>query len=278
MTTHLSSGAWRVLARDAPCSVHSVFDHVVNVRVGEELLLLGPKDRAEVRDCPFGAALEIGQWQQLQHGLADGSLPSRWDWSRPRGSFRAAGTTVLQLDPRSWEVAPPEPLPTLIGTALLALPADAPEPGLLQFYDASVAQEAVRRASAALAGDGPFSDVRWLIGRGPGLTPSGDDVLVGLMAGLGATGRLSARTALVLEDLLRRRGHGLTTDVSLAYLRCALRGELAGQVLAVVRALADGQPVGPAVQRLLGHGHTSGSDLLWGLAVGLGPAGPGASS
>lgn len=270
MTRHVSSGAARVLSRDAPCGVHSVFQHVVNVRVGDELLLLGPKNRPEVRDCPFGLALEQGQWRQLSEGLGAGTLPRRWSWSRSCGVFTGDGATVLDLAPACWSVAQPRSVPSVPQTVVLQMPATAPVPGLLQAYDAPTVLAAIRRAGAALAGDGPFQDVQWLLGRGPGLTPSGDDVLVGLLAGLRATGRLCDRTVLLLDDVLRGPGRELTTEVSLAYLRCAVRGELAGQVVAVVQALAQGHQVDPAVRRLLGHGHTSGSDVLWGLIVGLG--------
>lgn len=276
MNRHVSSGAARVLERDAPCSVHSVFDHLLNVRVGDDLLLLAPADRTEAGDCPFGAALAPSEWQRLDDGLRACTLPGSWSWSRADGTFTAGGATVLAMPPASWSVAAAEPLPRLRGPVTLRMPADAPVPGLLEGHDVETALAAVRGARTALAGDRPFADVRWLLGRGPGLTPSGDDVLVGLLAGLSATGRLCAETVLRLAEVLDRHGRELTTEVSVAYLRCAARGEFARPVGEVVRALDEHRDSVPAVSRLLGHGHTSGADLLWGLIVGLEPTEQGA--
>ncbi|MFI6454364.1 DUF2877 domain-containing protein [Streptosporangium amethystogenes] len=113
-----------------------------------------------------------------------------------------------------------------------------------------------------------------LVGLGPGLTPSGDDVLAGLLVALrhfgGATG---ADRAVWLADWLAAAVtfdvRGRTTPISAALLHCAARGEASGEVLAVLRGLAGRQSLEPALHRLLQLGHTSGADLAWGLRIGL---------
>lgn len=113
-----------------------------------------------------------------------------------------------------------------------------------------------------------------LVGLGPGLTPSGDDVLAGLLVALrhlgGATG---ADRAVWLADWLAAAVtfdvRGRTTPISAALLHCAARGEASGEVLAVLRGLAGRQSLEPALRRLLQLGHTSGADLAWGLRIGL---------
>ncbi|WP_344918125.1 DUF2877 domain-containing protein [Streptosporangium oxazolinicum] len=113
-----------------------------------------------------------------------------------------------------------------------------------------------------------------LVGLGPGLTPSGDDVLAGLLVALhhlgGATGAGRAvwlagwLAAAVTFDV-----RGRTTPISAALLHCAARGEASGEVLAVLRGLAGRQSLEAALHRLLQLGHTSGADLAWGLRIGL---------
>lgn len=113
-----------------------------------------------------------------------------------------------------------------------------------------------------------------LVGLGPGLTPSGDDVLAGLLVALrhlgGATG---AGRAVWLADWLAAAVtfdvRGRTTPISAALLHCAARGEASGEVLAVLRGLSGRQSLEPALRRLLQLGHTSGADLAWGLRIGL---------
>ncbi|MFS1302160.1 DUF2877 domain-containing protein [Streptosporangium longisporum] len=113
-----------------------------------------------------------------------------------------------------------------------------------------------------------------LVGLGPGLTPSGDDVLAGLLVALrhlgGAAG---AGRAVWLADWLAAAVtfdvRGRTTPISASLLQCAARGEASGEVLAVLRGLAGRQSLEPALHRLLRLGHTSGADLAWGLRIGL---------
>lgn len=113
-----------------------------------------------------------------------------------------------------------------------------------------------------------------LVGLGPGLTPSGDDVLAGLLVTLRhlgtATGveravRLGGWLAAAVTFDARTR----TTPLSATLLHCAARGEACPEVIAVLRGLAGRQPLEPALRRLHSLGHTSGADLDQGIAIGL---------
>ncbi|WP_049575001.1 DUF2877 domain-containing protein [Nonomuraea sp. SBT364] len=113
-----------------------------------------------------------------------------------------------------------------------------------------------------------------LVGLGPGLTPSGDDVLAGLLVTLrhlgAATGtdravRLAGWLAAAVTYDARTR----TTPISATLLHCAARGQAGPEVVAVLRALAGRQPLEPALLRLHALGHTSGADLAQGIAIGL---------
>ncbi|WP_169949490.1 DUF2877 domain-containing protein [Microbispora sp. H11081] len=113
-----------------------------------------------------------------------------------------------------------------------------------------------------------------LIGLGPGLTPSGDDMLAGLLVALRRLGAAAdVPRAVWLADWLAAAvtydARSRTTPVSATLLHCAARGEASPEVTAVLRGVAGHQPLEPAVRRLLRLGHTSGADLAWGVQIGL---------
>jgi hypothetical protein len=113
-----------------------------------------------------------------------------------------------------------------------------------------------------------------LMGLGPGLTPSGDDMLSGVLVALRRLGRASGVSRAVwLADWLAATvafdARTRTTPISATLLHCAAQGQACADALAVLRGIAGHQPLAPAVHRLLRLGHTSGADLAWGLRTGL---------
>jgi hypothetical protein len=109
---------------------------------------------------------------------------------------------------------------------------------------------------------------RPLIGLGPGATPSGDDVLVGLSAGLAVTGHPRASAFAAAVALAAR---GLTTSVGECYLFHAGRLEFSQRVQDAATAILTGPKaeIGRAVTAALAWGASSGADLLVGLLVGI---------
>jgi hypothetical protein len=107
-----------------------------------------------------------------------------------------------------------------------------------------------------------------LLGIGPGLTPSGDDVLAGFLAGAAAFGLDAAALRHAITVLAPAR----TTALSAALLWHAARGECIGE-LASVAAAVTGQgwrgpgQAGLALRRLLSVGHSSGAALALGLVI-----------
>jgi hypothetical protein len=103
-----------------------------------------------------------------------------------------------------------------------------------------------------------------LLGRGPGLTPAGDDLLAGALVTAHATGdpRLPGWRSATWSALARRR----TTVVSRGLLRHALDGYAIPELADTLVTLSRGGDVAGAVRRLLGVGHSSGPALLSGVA------------
>jgi hypothetical protein len=98
-----------------------------------------------------------------------------------------------------------------------------------------------------------------LVGRGPGLTPLGDDVLAGWFTARAASGAPDAD----LAEAVRRRADA-TTLLSATLLDCAIRGEALPQL---ADWLAD--PTDSTADALLAVGATSGAGLLAGAGLAL---------
>ena len=117
-----------------------------------------------------------------------------------------------------------------------------------------------------------------LVGLGPGLAPSGDSMISGLLLALRLLGGATAggTRAVWLADWLGAAvtcyAEQRTTALGAALLHCAARGQAAEEVSAVLRGFAGQEPVEPAARRLLAAGGESGAELTWGLMAGCGAA------
>jgi hypothetical protein len=207
----------------------------------------------------------------------------------PEGTIGTVGGGVMTLAGRSFRVArwwrPPRPrglgaaAPSRLAGAVRWLTGRVADP-----LD-SAGQAAVADLVQALAiGASPAPAVARLLGRGPGLTPTGDDVLAGALVCLNALG---APAAAVLGQAVLAAAPSATTTVSAALLRHAARGECVPQLADLLDAVgADGvgqrgtvggaDPAAGALPRtagaLLAVGNCSGAGLLHGVIVALGIA------
>lgn len=134
-----------------------------------------------------------------------------------------------------------------------------------------------RVLAAALAGEAPLPQAAAeLVGLGPGLTPAGDDLLAGTIAGLVIFGRALDSTAAVQAGRLLgaevSARAGRTTPLAADLSGHATAGAVAQPIGAVCHALVGQRPLRPALDRLLAVGHTSGRDLAEGLALGVSAA------
>jgi hypothetical protein len=128
-------------------------------------------------------------------------------------------------------------------------------------------------AAAAGDRDASVAVAARLLGSGPGLTPSGDDVLAGFLAGAAAFGLDTAALREAIAVLAPAR----TTALSAALLWHAARGECIDEVAAVAAILTSHQRIAPeqagrALGRLRSVGHTSGAALALGLVTAAGSA------
>ncbi len=237
------------------------------------------------------------------------SAPRDWRAAGLReGMAVLAGPHELHLPPHLaisvaeatlWTPPPPGPWsPASLSAGLSALdallPARLPEQGLGFLALPSRAEAAARSAVAAAArepaealsafliramtenGDRaipPASEFRALVGLGPGLTPSGDDLLGGALVALHLLDR---------PDLAEALWHGIggaletgTNAISRAHLAAAARGLGGAALHAILNDLVTGKtdllPARlTAIDRI---GHCSGWDALAGAVLALRAAG-----
>jgi len=106
---------------------------------------------------------------------------------------------------------------------------------------------------------------RGLIGLGPGLTPSGDDLIGGAMCALHAAGRTAQAVRLAAWAMPLARS--ATNRISNAHLACAAEGECGEAVNDAIVALIAGEALD--LGRIDAIGHTSGWDALAGVSLAL---------
>jgi hypothetical protein len=161
--------------------------------------------------------------------------------------------------------------PDAVNIAWQLLRANGRGDGFEQLPGAEAIGTAMQGAIADRNPDQLLEVTRHLIGLGRGLTPSGDDVLVGCLRGLW----LLPWNPPAVDQMLDCVRHALlpelnarTTRVGAEFIRYALDGAFAEVLDQVARSLlAACHPllVQSAVNRLLAQGETSGTDTLLGL-------------
>ena len=260
--------------------VHSVFVQACNLACNDRLLTIaapaigdGP---ATLRLAAGGLAdlrelLDVGERIDCRHGVA-----------------RTRRLELRLLQARVWH--PAEPGPSL-GRERIEAHLHRAQMRLAQrrgsvpsVIDGAAA--ALGTACRAIDGEQAARQVDRLVGWGEGLTPAGDDFLVGLLAGLdalvgGGEARRRFRSALAAAVLAHT---SRTTPIAAHYLRLAAAGHYTAPLLGLRAALlceVDSSVVDAALLTALAVGATSGADTVSGLLAGLGawlPAHPAAAA
>lgn len=163
---------------------------------------------------------------------------------------------------------------SIVGASLMRLRAQAgprlPSEGLGFVIDSARPRTIPIDALQRWLGD-PTGDpdaARGLIGLGPGLTPSGDDLIGGAICALHAAGRSAQAKRLAAWALPLARV--ATNRISNAHLACAAEGECGEAVNDAIVALMAGAPTD--LDSIDAIGHTSGWDALAGVALALSAA------
>ncbi len=287
--TLVSDAIWPHLERGRSCVVHSVFRAVLNLETRDGLISIGGPS---VEPLPHGLSIR-GPIDFQTMGLRTGQqvildrrrirIPAcdiDIDLSRAAGWSPRLPATDPHLAQARWRVRARE-VRSLVAAAVRARPGSRDGLGDLIDHDrhaplrpvARLAAPRLERLAAAVRDADPSAAgmaAESLVGLGPGLTPSGDDALVGLAAAvtaMAAPGTLDATFLRRAVDTAPTR----TTAVSSTFLRHAAAGEFSGGLHGLMAALIGPDPsdVRSAIERSVAFGATSGADTLLGVLMGI---------
>lgn len=263
--------------------VHSVFDRALNVE--DEAGGLFTLACRGLDDAPATIVVDVASW--LGMGLVAGDPASAKDGVLRLGS---------QVDIRLAGCAPwARPLPMFPGNreglsarlqaarSLLehharggGMVGRGPRPGADSEFESAVTTALALRSSKLLAAlartdfAAARAHARSMIGLGPGLTPAGDDFLLGLFAVLNiprspCEGWLAGGAGLAAE------AGDATHPISHAALAHAAQGRVRESIVDFIESLLRGPGDGLAValRRVLAIGATSGADIACGVLAGL---------
>lgn len=281
-------------AGGCPATVHSVFDRAVNLVTPLGLVTLLPKCRLlypfSVRidtDIPFPA---LG----LRPDMSAMLLPGEASAGTLRVDLTNALDTDLSVLERKELIVPPDLSDRLERLAGVIGEEGKPEgmaPLVFHLEEGSSADYAerfphnhytafllprVRRLFDALH-TGQIVEISAaagaMAGCGPGLTPSSDDFLCGMMAAMLARGGARGRVLRTM-DITQRMGCAArvkTNVISGSFLIRSSQGLLSADVLDTVGQLFSNGPtqsLESAASRVITFGETSGTDILSGIYFG----------
>lgn len=251
--------------------VHSVFDRALNVlcRDGRLLALHGPGPVA----APFAIAIdERVDWREIDCGTRV-ARNVRGDIAVDGLRIATAGSRIAEtgITPGAWRALASaladgdEPDTSGARCAGPASPAGVGQPALAS----PLAREAMRHisdgirhadASELLAGG------RALIGLGEGLTPAGDDVLVGVLAVIHRARPLLLSGAPDVVATLAHEARARTTAIAREFVLHALDGHFSEPIVQLATA-DDSDRARDALRHVLSMGATSGADTVVGLRL-----------
>ena len=221
-------------APDGPVPVVHAGPHALYLALGGRCVGLLGRDAALV---PCGLRSRIGRFDS---------------WSRV-SAYLAEGTLYINRIPLTVGRAVAVQVPTIDHGAI---PRRAASPATVAATPQAVVVGLVpRRLTSATIGQ--------LLGRGPGLTPLGDDVLCGWIA----THRAAGVPTPEVDEAVRSGLHR-TTLLSATLLDCALHGEVLPELGRFLRAVGTSAETGRAAD-LQAVGGTSGAGLLHGARLAL---------
>lgn len=243
--------------------IHSRFHHGINVEVEGRLAFIGNKENEIL---PYGIVVSPEKLSDL-HWLAEAKTVLWRDNSfvTARGCLKTkrarAFSNILPVLSVSWKNAPALNFPEF----------DSLQTGFGESIRSAgdlLGEKKEKLAEAVRTGEKLDMILTQWVGAGPGLTPSGDDYLTGILAADEIYHFACRQFRDAIKNLLDQ---GYTTDVAANQLICAAEGAFSGSWIGFMKAYvnADEGEMRKNFDKILSYGHTSGGDMLAGFLTGL---------
>lgn len=273
-------------------TVHSVFNNSFNLIFGEKMIHIGSVENGI---APFGIGLEHMNAQLLTRKI-NINQPVKWDIDNKQliigNKHSISLNQVIQTNHRlseqlfyascirrnlqwittklrdkSWQTGLAQSVEEkeLIIDYLLTKKNINPNQSL--FHRLHELESAVTNGR----GDDVKNVFDYWIGRGIGLTPSGDDLLTGMCASLSILHGTSNKFHSLLKDYIMQYGLQRTTQVGYEYLCYAAQHEYHSHLVQMCSAILTKQQsdLTNVLEEMRGIGHTSGTDTLIGVLLGM---------
>ena len=286
----VSTDIYQILERYPTGTVHSVFTSSFNLVFGGNLIHVGG---LEMGLAPFGIGLKQTEAGRLTLQVQR-EQPVNWNSSSQTLRFAGAGGMSLNVARATvanhWLAMREVNFPVLDDNFRYLCEQLLSEDWKTGFDDQKAMIDYLMGLSAAnsdvpiltemsrleqliLADEAVDAEAvfNYWIGRGLGLTPSGDDCLTGVCAILSMINGPKANFSKKLQSYLLEYGRKRTTDVAFEYLYYATNGKFHLSLLNMCAVLD--QPRGyeflTALEEMKNIGHTSGVDTLLGMLIGI---------
>lgn len=276
---------------DFEAVVHSAFRHAANLRAARSPVLLTLLSEADIElpqgirlEAPKGFTLEVlspGAQAVCKAGvltLADSLVidlrPARnWECDLRSQDADLTSPAVAAAWSHAWQAV--KARRAILAAEEIVGGRSSPDPDSIAVLSRRM-NEAVRSMLEATR----QNDATWvgeltgLIGLGPGLTPSGDDLLMGYLAGLRCATRGKLERQSFLAALCESTIHlsRKTNDISRTYLCLAARGQVSSTLVNLAAAICRGDSsasVSSKADAAMRFGHSSGTEAVKGLLLGL---------
>ncbi|ALX48483.1 DUF2877 domain-containing protein [Lentibacillus amyloliquefaciens] len=279
-----------ILQHHTSGKVHSLFDTSFNLLFGKRLIHVGVYENGM---APFGIGLNRQSSVRLRRSIQQAQKVI-WDSGSKGFVFGGGATLTLRHAERTNHLLESKSFDERVLMANLRFTTDKMleekwQTGLTQTEEEH--QQFMRFIQMPLtSGQLPFIDklnelrrlakgsktiasehvLDYWIGRGLGLTPSGDDIITGMCAMLSILGSQSSLQEQ-LRHYLYQKGMERTTPVGYEYLWYAAHGEYHTHLLDMCQAMlkSDEQELMAALQAMKMIGHTSGADTVSGILLGI---------
>lgn len=270
----------RLRAQPAVGRVHSVFEHVVNIDIGDgRLLTLAHRDSD---DAPVTVVVDVDAWPALDVVAGTGVKFSA-------DAIQLGHAVVAHCTARPWHGHLPgyasDDKTLRVNVVLAQEHLERHGKGIGLERAVSTASTALDQAMVAAFRHGTqglyqalargdetraVEHVGQLVGLGPGLTPAGDDFLLGLLAALNVPGSPQAawrRIGAPIVACAARQTH----PISAAALGHAANGRVRDRIIALCRALMLDAPTAMlgALYGVMRIGSSSGTEVALGVLAGF---------
>lgn len=240
--------------------IHSVFDRSFNIQVNEQLININ-NYRSYL--AGFGMYLPEEQFRAIMPYVEPGNLVKIRSHSLT--FYSTTGTIVLPLTDVAFVSLQVKDL-TFTAAERNSLKEILTQQNLVEKIGLPLEKRALEIFEVLRHPEPDWQQVTaYLIGRGKGLTPSGDDLLVAYQAMFYAFDQPAEKLATALAVPLS------TTDVSKAYISASIKGYVNSLIYRLLTDLKsqDQQLIEKDVKDVMKIGHSSGIDLCFGMLLAL---------